>query len=312
MSGSLTISMEVELGWGTHDRGEYEYFSPDGERESETLNSFLRICDKYGIPVTFDVVGHLMEESCNGTHIGPYPDNWWIEDPGTHPETDPLFYAPEFVRRIDNTDVTHEIGTHTYSHILCDDVPSETIRHELQRASEVHQEFGLEPPRSVVFPRHQTPPYDVFSDLGIEVVRRPIDDYHVPENLLKKFFWGVTRTHPVTELQREEGLVETPCTPHPSLSSGFLQTGQADLHPVLRGIPRPIRQRILRHYIKSAVDRAVEEDGHVHLWTHLFNIANDEHLAPIESGLQYLAKKRDAGEITIDRMRDLSKAIRDD
>ena len=33
MSGSLTISMEVELGWWTHDRGEYEYFSPDGEKE---------------------------------------------------------------------------------------------------------------------------------------------------------------------------------------------------------------------------------------------------------------------------------------
>jgi hypothetical protein len=311
MAGSLTLSMEIELGWGTHDREDYSYFSNQGTEESKTLDELLRICDEYGIPVTFDIVGHLLHDSCSGEHKGPYPQRWWKEDPGTNEETDPLFYAPTLARRINNAQTEHELGTHTYSHILCEEVSADTVRHEIKRSQEIHREFGLSSPKSIVFPRHQTPPYDVFSDLGIEVVRRPIENYYVPENLIRKFAWGVKRSHPTTELGKKQGIVETRCTSHPSLSSGFLRTGQAELHPVLRTIPLRIRQRILQRYIESAVDRAANQNGHVHLWTHLFNIANDEQLPPIKGGLEYLAKRRNDGDVTIHRMCDLPQLVND-
>ncbi|MCQ4334960.1 polysaccharide deacetylase family protein [Natronomonas sp. F2-12] len=312
MTGSLTLSTEIELGWGTHDRGEYSYFSNRGTKESETLDELLHLCNKHDIPITFDIVGHLLHDSCSGEHEGSYPQGWWNEDPGTDAAIDPLFYAPELARRISNTETEHEIGTHTYSHILCENVSADTVRHEIERSREVHREFGLNSPKSIVFPRHQTPSYEVFSDLGIEVVRRPIEDYYIPENLARKFVWGVKRTHPTTELRKRDGIVETLCTPNPSLSSGFLQTGQTELHPLLKAIPLTIRQRILRQYIKSAVDRAVNQNGHVHLWTHLFNIANDEQLPPIKSGLKYLAKRRNDGDVTIHRMCDLPQLVNND
>jgi hypothetical protein len=301
--------MEIELGWGTHDRGEYDYFSADGTVESETLRELLRICDEYDIPITFDIVGHLLHKTCEGTHNGPYEEGWWDEDPGTDPATDPLFYAPEFAERILAAEANHELGTHTYSHILCDKVSKETIRHEIRRARETHEEFGLNPPTSIVFPRHQTPPYEVFADLGIKVIRRPIESYTAPTNPVKKFYWGATRSHPSTTLQQKHGIVETLCTTHPSLSNGFLRTGQADLHPLLRVMPRSLRQRISRRYIKSGVDAAVESDAHVHLWTHLFNIANVEQLPPIEAGLDYIAEKRDQGDIEIKPMCELPEVI---
>lgn len=305
MTGILTLSIEIELGWGTHDRGEYDYFSPSAVTETETLGTLLDLCDRYEIPITFDIVGHLLEETCGGTHDGPYPDGWWAEDPGTSEADHPLFYAPSFAKRIDEAATEHELGTHTYSHVLCDEVSVETIRHELKQARQAHEEAGLEPPRSIVFPRHQTPPYNVFSDLGIEVVRHPIRDYNVPENSVRKFLWGATRRHLTAELRREHGLVETRCTPHPSLSNGFLRTGQAALHPLLRVMPLSVRQRISRRYIYSGVDRAANQDGHAHLWTHLFNMSNEEQLPPIEAGLEYMAQRRNEGQIRIERMCDL-------
>lgn len=312
MTGSLTLSMEIELGWGTHDRGEYDHLSNNGSEEADALDEVIQTCDRLDIPVTFDIVGHLLHDECAGEHDGPYPQDWWEEDPGTDAETDPLFYAPTLIRRISNAETEHEIGTHTYSHVLCDEVSAETIRHELKRSREVHQEFGLQPPRSIVFPRHQTPPYNVFSDLGIEIVRRPIEAYSVPENPISKFIWGVKRTHPTTEIRERDSIVETRCTPHPSLSSGFLRTGQRKLHPLLQIIPLSIRRRVLRRYIMSAVDRAIDHDEHVHLWTHLLNIANDEQLPPIKSGLEYLAERRDNGNINIHRMCDLPRLIKND
>jgi hypothetical protein len=95
------------------------------------------------------------------------------------------------------------------------------------------------------------------------------------------------------------------------LSNGFLKTGQERLHPLLKPIPKAVRQRISCQYIKSGVDVAATEGGHVHLWTHLFNISNDEQVPPIEHGLEYIAEKRDAGEVEIKLMCELPDVIDD-
>jgi len=307
MSGTVTLSMEIELAWGTHDRAEYTYFSPDASAELETLTNLLDCCDRYKIPISFDVVGHLLHESCSGEHPGPHHDGWWSEDPGTDSERDPLFYAPEFVRMIENADVDHEICTHTYSHVLGDQVSADVIQDELAKASDVHEASGLEKPQSIVFPRHQTPSLAVLEDSEITTVRRPMDDYSSPSGIVRKFFWALRRTHPVTGIDASGDVLETFCTPHPSLSTGLLPIGQQREPLPLRMIPRPIRQKVHERYIRSAVKSAATTGGYVHLWSHLFNIANEAQWKPLQAGLEHIADKRDAGEITLRTMAELSE-----
>jgi len=102
MNGVATLNVEVELGWGMHNQSKYDHLSSDQSVETETLHQLLDLTDRLNLPITFDIVGHLLHDSCSGFHPGPHPEPWWDEDPGTNNDSDPLFYAPNLIREIQN------------------------------------------------------------------------------------------------------------------------------------------------------------------------------------------------------------------
>lgn len=84
MLGTVTISLEIELAWGvirSHPEKVDERFSADRRRETETLDRLLTLCDDLDIPVNFDVVGHLLLDSCSGRHDGPHPAQVFFRTP---------------------------------------------------------------------------------------------------------------------------------------------------------------------------------------------------------------------------------------
>jgi peptidoglycan/xylan/chitin deacetylase (PgdA/CDA1 family) len=317
MPGIATISVELELGWGKHDKNQYDHLSADAQREFDALNFFLSVCDGYELPVSFDVVGHLFQEDCSEPHPGPYPDGWWTADPHTDHRTDPLFYAPEFIREIRAADVAHEICTHTYSHILCEEISDEILDRELQTVERLYRERDISEPTSIVTPRHQNPSYEVLRNHGIETIRTPLAEYTPPKwkegaGPPGTLLWLLTRHHPEAALTRSRGLVETYCTPYPSLTTPLFPTGQLPVHPVIRLIPRSVRRRIHARYLRRAVDQVAATDGHLHLWTHTYNLAHPDQRYGIRRGIEYLMKRRNEGSIVIRRMCDLPQALTDD
>jgi peptidoglycan/xylan/chitin deacetylase (PgdA/CDA1 family) len=306
MSGIVTISIELELGWGMHDKAEYSYLSDSREAETQALCRLLDLADQHELPITFDVVGHLFHQSCSGTHSGPYPETWWSEDPGTNQDTHPQFYAPDLIQEIHDRQTEHELATHTYSHILADKATPEQLNHELSKVKQVHAEFGVPEPTSIVMPRHQDPNYSVLSEQGIETIRQVVDG-HTPSfsNRIAELWWLLTREHPRSTLRQKRNLIETTVTPYPSLTSGLLPSGQSSLHPVLSLVPLSLRQLLHRRYLIDAIDRAAKNGSHIHLWTHVFNMANDKQWPPIKAGLSYLAEQRDEGHLEIKRMDEL-------
>jgi hypothetical protein len=82
--------------------------------------------------------------------------------------------------------------------------------------------------------------------------------------------------------------------------------GQTPPHPVYDRVPVAIRQWIHRRYLRSGLETAIDSDGHVHYWTHLFNMANDEQYPAIDRFLEYAADRRDTGDLQIRRMCDLT------
>jgi hypothetical protein len=309
MTGIVTLSIELELGWGMHDRAEYGHLSSDRSDETEALHHLLYIADRLDLPITFDIVGHLFHDSCTGSHPGPHPESWWTEDPGTDIDSDPLFYAPDLVREIRNRETEHELATHTYSHLLTDEATSEELDEELATVYDLHADAGLPAPISIVMPRHQEPDYSILADHGIETIRRPMEGYgRSDSNQISTFLWLLTRDHPPSTLERRNGILETTATPHPSLTAASLPAGQSRPHPLFSIIPRRIRQALHRRYLIDTVNRAAVENSHVHLWTHVYNMADGGQWEPISEGLEYLAERRDEGEILIKRMDELSVA----
>jgi len=308
MVGTVTLSMEVELAWGSHDKpGADDNLSPDRSAETATLRRLLARCADCEVPFTFSVVGHLFESNCRNHGKTPHPTGWFDADPGTDVETDPLFYAPDLIDEIRTSPVDHEFATHTYSHVLCDEIDDDVLRWELDRALDRHADAGLANPRSFVAPRHRQVDRALLSEYGIETIRTPFDGYGAwPGGPPGTAAWILGRRHPTGTPTEADGVLETRCTTHPSLTAQHLPQGQRPPHIAFRAIPRRVRERIHARYLRDATERAVARDEHVHLWTHLYNLANESQLSVVTDYLEFLADQRDRGRITIETIADLA------
>lgn len=318
MVGSITLSVEIELGWGVHDLtapDRYSSLSRTRDPETETLEKFLDLCEKLTIPVSFDVVGHLFLDGCTGNHHGPHTSGWFSNDPGTDVDRDPLFYAPDLVDRIAAVTVEHELCTHTFSHVLCDSVPRDVLEWELELAATVHADRGFPRPESLVPPRHRPVRNSVVREHGIRTVRVPIHD--PPTNAADRLAGMgrslsrlIGRSHPVCLPRTVNGVVETYSTLEPSLTAPFLPAGQDPAHPALRAIGLDRRQRLQRRYLREGLEATVEADSFAHFWTHLFNMSNEEQWPPVESFLRAIARRRDQGSVEILTMDALPDRVR--
>lgn len=303
MSGLITFSMEIELAWGDHDTGELDRLSPDGQEERDYLSKLLAVTEETRIPFSFNVVGHLFLEECSGDHDSPHDDGWFRADPGTDYRTDGLFYAPELIAEIESSTFEHEICTHTFSHALFDEISRETCVWELERVQELHREHTGGPTSSLVPPRHQSPPYDVLVEHGIESVR-PSMSNPTPTRV-HRFKELLAGPLPLSELRRDGDVVETTCTTNPSLTAAALPSGQGTAHPVFRYLPVSLRQRYHLEKLKRATEGAVEEEAHLHLWCHLFDLSNRHQFDVVREYLEWLDSYRESHDVTVARMEDL-------
>ncbi|WP_232701046.1 polysaccharide deacetylase family protein [Halobacterium wangiae] len=307
---AVTISIEIELGWGVHDVGEYPHLSDDGSAERACLGRLLEHCDSVDVPISFDVVGHLFESDCAGDHDGPHREGWFDNDPGTDEARDPLFYAPEMVRQIRDHTTDHELCTHTYSHVICGEATPETVAWELEEAQSLIRAATGSGTDSIVPPRHSRPPAEQLREAGIECMRmsRDTSDRSTAARL-KELLYG---PHPVYEPELVDGVVETYCTSYPSLTSSALPSGRRSVPAPFRALPVRLRQRLQRQYLRRALDEAAEREGDCHLWCHLYDLSNEYQWPVVRTFLDELAARRDRGELEVRTMAELNEQVRGD
>jgi hypothetical protein len=306
MVGSAVFSVEVELGWGYHDlqrSNKYAALSENRSAETEALKYLLFLCDQFKIPITFDIVGHLLLNHCSGAHGGKYPTGWFDADPGTSFESDPLFYAPDLIEMIKAAEVDHEICTHTFSHALGEEFSPTQLNADLTKAQNLHQNRLGQPTESIVPPRHQRMDPKILRQNGIRVIRKTIGT--MPENKPELFRWYFSRNHPVMEPEINQGLVTTYTSFTQSMTAPYVAQGQRTVHPVLRSIPLRMRKYAHRLYVEKALDRAVAEGKHAHFWTHLHDMANEAQLNIVERLLTSTSDRQDTGRLRVARMCDL-------
>ena len=282
---TLTLSIEIELGWGVHDLPGRAHLSRDGSAERRYLRKLLAVADEHGVPISFDIVGHLLLDECDGHHPGPYDPGWYDADPGTDASTDPLFYAPDVARAVLDADVDHELCTHTFSHVLCGREPRAVVDHDLSRALALHEDLGVTV-RSIVPPRHSEPPNDLLAENGIQVAR-----YAIPTGVggrigrLRELTVG---PHPLWEPRAADGVLETYCTTYPSLTASSLPSGQSPASRPFGSVPLALRKRVHAHYLRRSTERAIETGVPLHLWCHLYDFSNPHQWAVLADYLEYL------------------------
>ncbi|QLD87135.1 polysaccharide deacetylase family protein [Natronomonas halophila] len=297
--GSVVFSIDAELGWGFHD-----YSNPPTDRIESARpgwKTLLEIFETYNVPATWAVVGHLLLEDCNGIHADhPAVDGWFARERGAWRDRRDLRFGPDLVEAIAEADAGHEIGCHSFSHVLFDDprTTRDIARAELETAIEVARTFDIEY-ESFVFPRNAVGHRELLAETGFSCYRGAADP---PESRLRRPLEKLLAT---IDPQRVE-LVEPTVDKH----------GLVDVPPSLfcfrfEGMPRAVVETLAEDPIvrqaKHAIDRASRTDGVFHAWLHPNNLQAERDARRMESIIAYAAEKQATSDLRIETMADVAE-----
>ena len=311
MTGTLSMSVELELGWGSVQKPPHRQFEQfaDRERKRETaaLHELLTTCETAGTPISFNVVGHLFQQRCHHKNP-PHEEGWFDIDPGSDASSDPLFYAPDLVETIAESSVDHEICTHTFSHVPVDEVEEEVLRWELQACFKKHESAGLPRPTTLVTPYNRPAPAGPLLDFGITAVREPVQQ-NLNMSRPRKLLWYLTRDPPTREPTLVDGLTRVYTSVGISLASFSLRQGARPPHPAFRVVPERVRRYAHRRYLDRAL-ALVRAGEHVHLWCHVYDLANEVQLDYVTDFLRLAGRCASEHEIEIRTIRQIDDELR--
>lgn len=87
--GTMVVSLDLELCWGRFDKVPVPMLEADASEERIQIKRLLALLDRYEIPATWAIVGHLMLAGCSRhagaahTDVMPRPDYSWFRRTGT-------------------------------------------------------------------------------------------------------------------------------------------------------------------------------------------------------------------------------------
>ena len=324
--GALVISLDFELHWGVLDK-----HPADGPYSRNLLGArtaiprMLELFQQFGVGATWATVGFLFARSrgelerFHPARRPAYEDRAlcpYGQATGEGEGDDPIHFAPSLIEVIRRTP-GQEIGTHTYSHYYCLEKGQgrEAFAADLAAARGIAAEYGIDPPRSIVFPRNQhNPAYDdVLLESGITAFRgNPLT-----------WMWGeATRENVYTPSKRIGRLADA----YVNVSGPYLPDWSEVLQPnglanVAASVPlRPYSRRLralegLRaRRLSNAVEKAARSGRIFHLWWHPHNFGanTDENLALLRRVLAAFDRCRREYGMQSMTMAEVAAACRED
>lgn len=211
----VTITADFELAWAPRYNNTVanplQFALKLARRERSNVPKILHVCEQFNIPITWATVGHLFLKSCKGNehkkhaeipkvpaYKGRYWDfdgkDWFEYDPCTGLREDPEWYAPDLIEAFIESEVDHEIGCHTFSHIDCREevCPTELFQSEVSLCQQLASERGLRL-TSFVHPGHTIGHLDTLTQLGFTSFQSD------PGNILG---YPIRHSNGIWELQR--------------------------------------------------------------------------------------------------------------
>ncbi len=230
-NGIVTISIDVELLWGRHDR-DWKKFIPVVAQSRSIIKEILELLEKYNIAATWAIVGHLFLDSR---------------------KNDPGWYGRDIVRMIKKYP-RQEIACHSFSHVIFGDpgCNKETAKSEIRACVALAKKEGIQL-TSFIFPRNSVAHLPVLKKFGFTAYRGIETNPFRRTKLAKLLTLFSLLSPPVHSPINNEGLLNIPASMY------FLSS---------RGLRRFIPNRLIVAAAKRGIDRAVKEGKIFHLWTH--------------------------------------------
>jgi peptidoglycan/xylan/chitin deacetylase (PgdA/CDA1 family) len=308
--GTMVVSLDLELCWGRFDKVPVPMLEADASEERIQIKRLLALLDRYEIPATWAIVGHLMLAGCSRhagaahTDVMPRPDyswfpkDWYVHDPCTSAIQSPGWYAPDILEWIRATRVRHEIASHSFAHIYYGDpeCSATAARADLTAAVAAASQHDV-PLRSFVFPRNQVGHLDVLRAQGIRAYRGadPTRFRRTKGALYKTLsFLDQLLGLPPKAVRAEE------------VMPGLWNIPGNHFYMARNGLRKmiPMASRVWKG--KQGIRQAIRTGGVYHLWFHPFNLNADADamLSGLEQLFAYARRLREQGVLDIFTMDD--------
>jgi peptidoglycan/xylan/chitin deacetylase (PgdA/CDA1 family) len=145
MPAYFMVSIDTELRWGYrfHQDKRMARIVQDNEyKVIRAIDAFLCLFEVYEVPVTWAIVGKL------------------------------FFEHPEILTKIRKSEIEHEIGYHSFSHIRFSEASRAAAEMELEQGLRIEDDFGIDL-RSFVFPENMIAHVDLLQEYGYSIYRGP-------------------------------------------------------------------------------------------------------------------------------------------
>jgi hypothetical protein len=301
--GVFTISIDTELAWGGFDRADRESRWALEERSREVIRRLLALFERYAIPATWAVVGHLFLKECCRVDGRAHPDlprpehdwfpgDWYRLDPGTDAGQAPLWYGPDIIEALLAARPAQEVASHSFSHAIFGDAgcSAAAAEAEVRACVAAAAPWGVEL-RSFVYPRNRVGHLDALPRHGFRCYRGPDPAWFATlprkPRRLAHFLDDLLALPPPTVLPRREGALW-------NIPGSMMLQG---MDGPRRLIPAGCRTR----RALAGLQRAARRREIFHLWFHPVNFSAelDRMLSLFEPVLAQAARLRDRGELEV-------------
>jgi len=205
------LSLDLELLTGWHDLPDRIY-NRKAREMTDAKDRILELVEELEareIEATWGVVTHLLLDSCSGHSDCPERE-WLGRDPCSSRKENPLWYAPDLVERLLDSDL-FEVACHSFSHPVFPEISEQFATYELERSVSLARDAGFRF-HTFIFPRNRIGHRSLLARYGFRCYR---------SSLLKKrpkiragLDWLIGRQEPSPVSPRIDnwGLVEIPAS----------------------------------------------------------------------------------------------------
>ena len=304
--GVFVISLDFELAWGTRGRPAASRVGPylDGTRNAVRL--LLRLLEQYEIPATWAIVGSLLLGRSGDVERHPWlSDDGFSDIPVGDSASAPRWYAEDVIEWLLDHPVRQEIACHTLAHRFVDDSAEgrDRFRQELRQFRQLFDERYLEQPTSFIFPKAKMGHFDVLAEEGFRCIRGPESGWFeaLPGTLLPAGFRLIDARLAV---QPKVGLPER-------MPESIWVLPSSQFYSPFMSVGRRVSVKARVRKAVKGLHAAVGQKRLYHLWTHPFNLGErtDELLGGLEQVLQEAQRLREAGQLEVLTMRELSERL---
>lgn len=305
-SAKLVISLDAEIAWGRVSSSEIsEFYSLFSETKS-IISELISVFDEYNAPVTWAIVGRLAEATTAGYAKSEMPstvgladyfdgsvDDSIYDDIKLHNDRYSYLRYPELIDLLEKSNVSHDIGSHSYNHCFFGDLKSrELALTDFMIMKKLGSTWGKEIV-SFVYPKNQVAHLDCAAEAGVKIYRSPDEEWFrnlpkITHKYLRQFDKLLPIAAPVVFAQQSEyNMTKIP--------------GSMVFRREHRGIRRHIPISIMSSKAKKGMDAAVKQNGVIHLWWHPFNFVykREQHINALKDVLQYANELRELGKLDI-------------